>query len=53
MIENNKVQLEEVETNEVEKKRETTHFPLAIAIIIGVLALLIIACFIVIWVIEH
>ena len=46
-------ELEETETVPVDEKLETMHFPWAIAIIIGVLATLIVACFIVIWVLEH
>ena len=53
MIENQEVRIEEEEIQEGEVQKETTHFPWTIAIIIGVLALLIIACFIVIWVLEH
>ena len=45
--------IEETESVPIDEKKETIHFPWAIAIIIGVLALLIIACFIVIWVLEH
>ena len=48
MIENNKVQIEEEETTEVNEKLETIRFPWTIAIIIGVLMVLIIACFIVV-----
>ena len=44
---------QETEAVPVDEKVETIHFPWAIAIIIGVLMLLIIACFIVIWVLEH
>ena len=46
-------ELEETEAVPVDEKYETIHFPWTIAIIVGVLALLIIACFIVIWVLEH
>ena len=53
MIENNKVELEEADEGEIEPNKEAVHFPWAIAIIVGVLLLLIIACFIVIWVLEH
>ena len=53
MIENNEVRLEEADVSEMESEKETTHFPWTIAIIVGVLALLITACFIVIWVLEH
>ena len=45
--------IEETESVPIDERKETIHFPWAIAIIIGVLALLIIACFIVIWVLEH
>lgn len=45
--------IEETESVPIDEKKETIHFPWAIAIIIGVLTLLIIACFIVIWVLEH
>ena len=48
MIENNKVQIEEEETTEVSEKPEPIRFPWTIAIIIGVLMVLIIACFIVV-----
>ena len=44
--------LEETEVAPLEEGRETIHFPWAIAIIMGVLMLLIIACFIVIKVLE-
>ena len=53
MIENTETRLEEVDESAISEKKETTHFPWTIAIIVGVLTLLIIACFIVIWVIEH
>ena len=43
-------ELDETEVVPVDEKKETMHFPWAIAIIIGVLMLLIIACFIVIMV---
>ena len=46
-------ELEETETVPVDEKMETIHFPWAIGIIIGVLMLLIIACIIVIKVLEH
>ena len=46
-------ELEATESCPVDPKRETIHFPWAIAIIIGVLMVLIIACFIVIWILEH
>ena len=48
MIENTETRLEEVEESESSEKKETTHFPWTIAIIIGVLMVLIIACFIVV-----
>lgn len=48
MIENNKVQIEEAETTEDSQNPEKIHFPWTIAIIIGVLMALIIACFIVV-----
>ena len=41
-------ELEETETVPVDERKETIHFPWAIAIIIGVLMVLIIACFTVI-----
>ena len=44
---------EETEAYPIDPKRETIHFPLAITIIMGVLVLLIAACFIIIWVLEH
>ena len=50
---NEKQELEPTEEYPIDPKRETIHFPWAIAIIMGVLVLLIIACFIVIWVLEH
>ena len=53
MIENTETRLEEVDESEISEKKETTHFPWTIAIIVGVLTILIIACFIVISVIEH
>ncbi len=53
MIENTETRLEEVESSEIDEKKETTHFPWAIAIIIGVLMVLIIACIIVSLVLEH
>ena len=43
-------ELEETEAAPIEERKETMHFPWAIAIIIGVLMALIIACFIVIMV---
>ena len=46
-------EIEETESVPVDDKVETIHFPWAIAIIIGVLMLLIIACFIVIMILEH
>ena len=53
MSEDKNTPLEKTETVPVDNKIETIHFPWAIAIIMGVLAALIIACFIVIWVLEH
>ena len=53
MLEVNNNPVEETEEVPVDGKIETIHFPWAVAIIIGVLMLLIIACFIVIWVLEH
>ena len=50
MIENQETKIEEVEESEVSDKPEAIHFPWTIAIIIGVLMLLIIACFIVVMV---
>ena len=44
---------EETESVPVDEKKETIHFPWAIAIIMGILATLIIACFIVIMILEH
>jgi len=41
---------QETEVVPIDEKKETVHFPWAIAIIIGVLMLLIIACFIVVMV---
>lgn len=41
-------ELEENEAAPVDEKRETIHFPWAVAIVIGVLMVLMIACFIVI-----
>ena len=52
MEEENKVkptsELEATESVPVDEKKETIHFPWTIAIIIGVLMVLIIACFIVV-----
>ena len=50
MSEENNKPLEETEAVPVDEKTETIHFPWAMAIIIGVLMLLIIACFIVVMV---
>ena len=47
-MEEEKKELEETEAVPVDPKKETIHFPWAIAIIIGVLMVLIIACFIVV-----
>lgn len=46
-------ELEATESYPIDSQKETIHFPWAIAIIIGVLVLFIVACFIVIWVLEH
>lgn len=46
--EKNTRKLEETEAVPIDNKVETIHFPWAVAIVIGVLALLIIACFIVV-----
>lgn len=46
-------ELEPTEYYPIDNKRETIHFPWAIAIIMGVLMVLIIACFIIIKVLEH
>ena len=43
---------EETETVPIDERKETIHFPWAIGIIIGVLMILIIACIIVIKVLE-
>ena len=53
MIENQETRLEETELTPADENQEKIHFPWAITIIIGVLALLIIACLIVILVLEH
>lgn len=54
MSEEEKVsEIEETEAYPIDPKRETIKFPWAITIIMGVLVLLIIACFIVIWILEH
>ena len=52
-MEEEKKELEETEAVPVDPKKETIHFPWAIAIIMGVLMVLIIACFIIIKVLEH
>ena len=44
---------EETETYPIDPKKETIKFPWAITIVMGVLVMLIVACFIVIWVLEH
>ena len=41
-------ELEETEVAPIDERKETMHFPWAVAIVIGVLMVLIIACFIVI-----
>ena len=48
MIENQETKIEEVEVTEDSDKPEAIRFPWTIAIIIGVLIVLIIACFIVV-----
>ena len=48
MSEENNKTLEETEVVPVDDKVETIHFPWTIAIIIGVLMVLIIACFVVV-----
>ena len=48
MLENNKTQLEEADPTELNENPEKIRFPQTIAIIIGVLMVLIIACFIVV-----
>ena len=48
MIENQETKIEEVEESEVSDKPEAIHFPWTIATIIGVLIVLIVACFIVV-----
>ena len=54
MSEEEKVgEIEETEAYPIDPKRETIKFPWAIIIIMGVLVLLIIACFVVIWILEH
>ena len=45
--------VEETESYPVNPKKETIKFPWAITIIMGILVLLIVACFIAIWVLEH
>ena len=52
MEEEKKTELQETEVVPVDEKRETIHFPWFIAIVMGVLMVLIIACFIVIKVLE-
>ena len=47
-MEEEQKELMETETVPIDNKKETIHFPWAIAIIIGVLMVLIIACFIVV-----
>lgn len=46
-------ELEPTESYPIDHKKETIHFPWAIAIIMGILMLLIIACFVVIMVLDH
>ena len=46
-------EVEETEAYPIDPKKETIHFPWAFAIIGGVLLVLMIACFVVIWILEH
>ena len=46
-------ELDETEVVPVDERKETMHFPWSVAIVIGVLMVLIIACFIVVMVLEH
>ena len=46
-------ELEATESYPIDPKKETVNFPWSIAIIIGILTVCIIACFIIIWVLEH
>ena len=48
MAKEEKKELQETEIVPIDEKRETVYFPWTMAIIIGVLMLLIIACFIVV-----
>ena len=48
MAKEEKKELQETELVPIDEKRETVYFPWTMAIIIGVLMLLIIACFIVV-----
>lgn len=45
--------LEETEAYPIDSKKETIHFPWTIAFIMGVLMVLIIACLVIILVLEH
>ncbi len=53
LIEEKEAKVEPTESFDVDPKKETIHFPWAIAIIMGVLMALIIACFVVITILEH
>lgn len=46
-------ELEATESSPIDNRKETIHFPWGIAIIMGVLMVAIIACFIIIKVLEH
>lgn len=46
-------ELEAIQSVEIDSKRETIHFPWAMAIIMGVLMLAIIFCFVMILILEH
>ena len=53
LIEEKEPKLEPTDSFDVDSNKETIHFPWAVAIIIGVLMALIIACFIIIMILEH
>ena len=53
LIEEKESKLEPTDSFDVDPNKETIHFPWAVAIIIGVLMALIIACFIIIMILEH
>ena len=50
---NDDEELEPTEVAEIDEKRETIHFPWGIAIFMGVLMAAIIACLVIILVLEH